>query len=65
MKTNEDFDRWYEREGVRFFSKDGHREYMKFAFNAGRVAEANASITRRRKLPEPFYAKINTTYNWR
>jgi len=65
MKSNEDFERWYQSEGVRFFAKEGHKDYMKFAYFAGRAAEANASLSRRRKLPEPFYAKINATYNWK
>lgn len=65
MRTNEDFEDWYKREGVRFFTKEGHKEYMRFAYQAGQAAQANAFL-RPRKMPEPFYhSKTNVTYNWK
>jgi hypothetical protein len=65
MEMNDAFEHWYNREGVRFFTKEGHKEYMRFAYMAGRAAQAN-DFLRPKKMPEPFYhTKTNYTYNWK
>jgi len=45
------FDEWYDRFGIRYYSKDGHKAYMKYAFINGLIHGANAANAIQHSVP--------------
>ena len=45
------FNQWYDQFGCRFYSKEGHKEYLKYAFTNGLIHGLNAATRLQDQLP--------------
>jgi hypothetical protein len=46
------FNQWYDQFGVRYYSTDGHKAYMKYAFTNGLIHGLNAANAIQHKFPQ-------------
>ena len=45
------FNQWYNQFGIRYYSKEGHKAYMKYAFINGLIHGANAAHAIQHSVP--------------
>jgi hypothetical protein len=51
-QLNEVFEKWYDQFGCRYFSKEGHKDYQRYAFIQGLIHGANAYANLSNSLPQ-------------
>lgn len=58
------FEQWYDQFGVRYYNKEGHKAYMKYAFINGLIHGANASNSLHNRFSSKRGSKGRSIYRY-
>lgn len=61
---DEVFEQWYDQFGVRYYTKEGHKAYLKYAFTNGLLHGANAANVLHNRFSQRKRSKGRSIYRY-